>query len=156
MVCDWLIYLLLQHTMYHGAIAGQRTSERHLVKSSNRNGPLAILAVWTFHLINLTMFRLPSLLHGWHPGGWAWPGRGGGAGVQHGLGPGPGAWLDPHLTPGQVNTALNLSPNQWRPLLFAISVIDRFCLFPTIWCKLCPFLDFFACIISSQKHPALY
>ena len=55
MVCDWLIYLLLQHTMYHGAIAGQRTSERHLVKSSNRNGPLAILAVWTFHLINLTI-----------------------------------------------------------------------------------------------------
>ena len=28
--------------MYHGAIAGQRTSERHLVKSSNRNGPLAL------------------------------------------------------------------------------------------------------------------
>ena len=45
--------------MYHGAIAGQRTSERQLVKSSNRNGPLAILAVWTFYLINLTISDSP-------------------------------------------------------------------------------------------------
>ena len=117
-----------------------------------------------FHCL---LFRLPSLLHGRHPGGGAWPGRGGGAGVQHGLGPRPGAWLDRHLAPGQVLYIISIirspvkqssycPPISSVPYSLLFQLLPDYVYFPQFDANFVLFWIFFACIIPFQNHSVIY